>query len=155
MRSRARVRRPPTLAVALVLAQLIAVWNRFPVSPTSLRVVSYGIPSLQVLTMELAMLAVPYEYMSFLSHYTDADAARDLTLDAAQAARASGGTKRSLSTTQVKKLLDSRNDREVLEGLRRVMSVCNYTAPEQSWRCAQRRYDFIQNHRLKRYKGPD
>ena len=54
--------------------------------------------------------------------------ARELTLEAAQSA----GTARSLvtrsvirdqSTTQIKKLLDSRNDREVLDGLRKVISV--------------------------------
>lgn len=61
---------------------------------------------------------------SFRGHHADEDVARDLTLDAAQAARASSGAKKSLSTSQIKKLLDSRNDREVLEGLRRVTSVC-------------------------------
>lgn len=54
--------------------------------------------------------------------------ARDLTLDAAQAARSSriggSGVGRPMSTPAIKKLLDSRNEREVLEGLRRVVSVC-------------------------------
>ena len=54
--------------------------------------------------------------------------ARELTLEAAQAA----GSARTINTrpsskdlpfTQVKKLLDSRNDREVLEGLRKVIGV--------------------------------
>ncbi|KAI1767289.1 ARM repeat-containing protein, partial [Hypoxylon sp. FL1150] len=51
------------------------------------------------------------------------ESARELTLDAAQAARSSRTTTRSLPTAQLKKLLDSRNDREVLEGLRRVISM--------------------------------
>ncbi|OTB06252.1 hypothetical protein M426DRAFT_318996 [Hypoxylon sp. CI-4A] len=52
------------------------------------------------------------------------ESARELTLDAAQAARSSRGTStRSLPTAQLKKLLDSRNDREVLDGLRRVISM--------------------------------
>ncbi|EAQ87530.1 hypothetical protein CHGG_04149 [Chaetomium globosum CBS 148.51] len=49
--------------------------------------------------------------------------ARDLTLDAASAARSSRGASRPLDRTQVKKLLDSRNEREVLDGLRRVISM--------------------------------
>ncbi|XXG94308.1 AP-3 complex subunit beta [Hypoxylon texense] len=51
------------------------------------------------------------------------ESARELTLDAAQAARSSRSTTKSLPTTQLKKLLDSRNDREVLDGLRRVISM--------------------------------
>ncbi|TVY55231.1 AP-3 complex subunit beta-1, partial [Lachnellula suecica] len=49
--------------------------------------------------------------------------ARELTLDAAQSARSSRSSLKTLSTAQIKKLLDSRNDREVLEGLRRVISM--------------------------------
>jgi len=51
--------------------------------------------------------------------------ARDLTLDAAQAARSSRGNTniKSLPPAQIKKLLDSRHDREVLEGLRKVIFV--------------------------------
>jgi hypothetical protein len=49
--------------------------------------------------------------------------ARELTLDAASAARSSRSSSRPLDRTQVKKLLDSRNEREVLDGLRRVISV--------------------------------
>ncbi|KAK4144523.1 AP-3 complex subunit beta-2 [Dichotomopilus funicola] len=49
--------------------------------------------------------------------------ARELTLDAASAARSSRSTSRPLDRNQVKKLLDSRNDREVLDGLRRVISM--------------------------------
>src|ERR1700726_911311 len=50
--------------------------------------------------------------------------ARDLTLDAAQAARSSRTSTRSLPPAQIKKLLDSRNDRDILDGLRKVISVC-------------------------------
>ena len=54
--------------------------------------------------------------------------ARDLTLDAAQAAgsgRVSGSRhgSRELTEIQIKKLLDSRFEREVLDGMRRVVSV--------------------------------
>ncbi|KAK0672616.1 putative AP-3 complex subunit beta [Cercophora samala] len=49
--------------------------------------------------------------------------ARELTLDAASAARGSRSSSKPLDRTQVKKLLDSRNDREVLDGLRRVISM--------------------------------
>ncbi|KAL2145374.1 hypothetical protein VTI28DRAFT_7443 [Corynascus sepedonium] len=49
--------------------------------------------------------------------------ARDLTLDAAAAARSSRSSSRPLDRSQVKKLLDSRNEREVLDGLRRVISM--------------------------------
>ncbi|KAI0482495.1 ARM repeat-containing protein [Xylariaceae sp. FL0804] len=52
------------------------------------------------------------------------ESARDLTLDAAQAARSSSRTNtRAPPAPQLKKLLDSRNDREVLDGLRRVISM--------------------------------
>ncbi|KAI5866730.1 ARM repeat-containing protein [Durotheca rogersii] len=51
------------------------------------------------------------------------ESARELTLDAAQAARSSRSTTRSLPTAQLKKLLDSRNDRDVLDGLRRIISL--------------------------------
>lgn len=50
--------------------------------------------------------------------------ARDLTLDAAQAARSSRSSTKIPPAAQIKKLLDSRNDREVLDGLRKVTSVC-------------------------------
>ncbi|KAK4188320.1 AP-3 adaptor complex subunit beta [Podospora australis] len=49
--------------------------------------------------------------------------ARELTLDAASAARSSRSSSKPLDRTQVKKLLDSRNEREVLDGLRRVISM--------------------------------
>lgn len=49
--------------------------------------------------------------------------ARDLTLEAA---RDAGPRKsvRPLPAAQIKKLLDSRNERDVLDGLRRVVAVC-------------------------------
>ena len=54
--------------------------------------------------------------------------ARELTLEAAQAAGSartinSRPSNKDLPFTQVKKLLDSRNDKEVLEGLRKVIGV--------------------------------
>ncbi|KAK4169979.1 adaptin N terminal region-domain-containing protein [Cladorrhinum sp. PSN259] len=49
--------------------------------------------------------------------------ARELTLDAASAARSSRSSSKPLDRTQIKKLLDSRNEREVLDGLRRVISM--------------------------------
>ncbi|CAI4210919.1 unnamed protein product [Parascedosporium putredinis] len=49
------------------------------------------------------------------------ESARELTLDAAQATRSSRNS-RPLDRTQIKKLLDSRNERDVLDGLRRVLA---------------------------------
>lgn len=54
--------------------------------------------------------------------------ARELTVEAAQAAGSartinSRPSSKDLPFTQIKKLLDSRNDREVLEGLRKVIGV--------------------------------
>ena len=54
--------------------------------------------------------------------------ARELTLEAAQSAGSartvnSRPLNKDLPFAQTKKLLDSRNDREILEGLRRVISV--------------------------------
>ncbi|KAI9795662.1 MAG: AP-3 complex subunit beta [Piccolia ochrophora] len=58
------------------------------------------------------------------------ETARDLTLEAAQSASAlrgvpsaSGPINRNMSATQIRKLLDSRNERDVLEGLRKVISL--------------------------------
>ncbi|KAI9883508.1 MAG: Type I transmembrane sorting receptor [Watsoniomyces obsoletus] len=57
------------------------------------------------------------------------ETARDLTLEAAQSAsavrglRPGGSTNRRLPIPQLKKLLDSRNERDVLDGLRRVISM--------------------------------
>ncbi|QSZ34202.1 hypothetical protein DSL72_005791 [Monilinia vaccinii-corymbosi] len=57
--------------------------------------------------------------------------ARELTLDAAQSARSSrgGGPLKTLPPQQIKKLLDSRHDREVLEGLRKVVSMMYRSQP--------------------------
>ena len=49
--------------------------------------------------------------------------ARELTLDAAQATRGVRTSSKLLDRNQMRKLLDSRNEREVLEGLRRVIAV--------------------------------
>lgn len=54
--------------------------------------------------------------------------ARELTLEAAQTAGSARTVNSRRSNTdlpfaQTKKLLDSRNDREILEGLRKVISV--------------------------------
>ncbi|KAM5387713.1 hypothetical protein ACJA88_000973 [Fusarium oxysporum] len=51
------------------------------------------------------------------------ETARELTLDAAQATRGARTSSRPLDRNQMRKLLDSRNEREVLEGLRRVMAM--------------------------------
>ncbi|KAF7543694.1 hypothetical protein G7Z17_g10533 [Cylindrodendrum hubeiense] len=53
------------------------------------------------------------------------ETARELTLDAAQATRGAAArtSSRPLDRNQMRKLLDSRNDRDVLEGLRRVMAM--------------------------------
>ncbi|KAI0460139.1 ARM repeat-containing protein [Xylaria acuta] len=63
--------------------------------------------------------------MESISRISDLlESARELTLDAAQAARSTRVTAtRSLPTAQLKKLLDSRNDREILDGLRRVIAM--------------------------------
>lgn len=49
--------------------------------------------------------------------------ARELTLDAAQSARGSRSSTKTLPAAQITRLLDSRHEREVLEGLRKVISV--------------------------------
>lgn len=54
--------------------------------------------------------------------------ARELTIEAAQSAGSSralrtNGSARSMSAAQIKKFLDSRNDRDILDGLRKVISV--------------------------------
>ncbi|KAG5922727.1 hypothetical protein E4U53_003670 [Claviceps sorghi] len=51
------------------------------------------------------------------------ETARELTLDAAQATRTVRSAARPLDRNQIRKLLDSRNERDVLEGLRRVISM--------------------------------
>ena len=59
-------------------------------------------------------------------------AARDLTIEAAQSVSSSRSfnsraANRDVPLAQLKKLLDSRHDREVLDGLRKVVSVCRAT----------------------------
>lgn len=54
--------------------------------------------------------------------------ARELTLEAAQSATSNRSSKtdyssRTYSVAHIKKLLDSRHEREVLDGMRRVISV--------------------------------
>ncbi|UZP41084.1 hypothetical protein NXS19_008900 [Fusarium pseudograminearum] len=51
------------------------------------------------------------------------ETARELTLDAAQATRGARTSSKPLDRNQMKKLLDSRNEREVLDGLRRVIAM--------------------------------
>lgn len=73
----------------------------------------------------MVFFAFPLYDIVVPSFESDARIARDLTIDAAQAARSARSAPRSLSTTQIRKLLDSRNEREVLDGLRKVITVCN------------------------------
>ncbi|KAL3427393.1 ap-3 adaptor complex subunit beta [Phlyctema vagabunda] len=58
--------------------------------------------------------------------------ARELTLDAAQSARSSrnpSSAVKNLPVPQIKRLLDSRNEREVLDGLRKVISMMYRSQP--------------------------
>lgn len=59
------------------------------------------------------------------------ETARELTLDAAQSARSASSriTAKTLPVAHIKKLLDSRNDREVLDGLRRVIGMMYRSQP--------------------------
>ncbi|KAL6232671.1 hypothetical protein BDW75DRAFT_217201 [Aspergillus navahoensis] len=62
------------------------------------------------------------------------ETARELTLEAAQSAAMSRGTgigtsSRDLSVAHLKKLLDSRSDRDVLDGLRRIISLMYRSEP--------------------------
>ncbi|CAL8578341.1 AP-3 complex subunit beta, variant 2 [Xanthoria parietina] len=61
------------------------------------------------------------------------ETARDLTLEAAQSAGAARSLNprppRDLPFAQIKKLLDSRNDRDILEGLRKVISMMYRSKP--------------------------
>jgi len=58
-------------------------------------------------------------------HMLTRPTARDLTLEAARDAGAARRPTRPLPAAQIKKLLDSRSQVDVLDGLRRVLSVCN------------------------------
>jgi hypothetical protein len=64
---------------------------------------------------------------SWLQHADPCQTARDLTVEAAQAVGLknlkSGSSSRSLPFAKLKGLLDSRSDRDILEGLRRVVSA--------------------------------
>ena len=63
---------------------------------------------------------------SWLQHANPLDTARDLTLEAAQAvstSRLSKSGSKSIPFIKLKGLLDSRSDRDILEGLRKVISV--------------------------------
>jgi AP-3 complex subunit beta len=63
---------------------------------------------------------------SWLQHADPFDAARDLTVEAAQAistSRLSKSSSKSIPFVKLKGLLDSRSDRDILEGLRKVISV--------------------------------
>lgn len=61
--------------------------------------------------------------------YSDPNTARDLTVEAAQAVGlskklgAGGASSRSIPAAKLKALLDSRSDRDILDGLRRVVAV--------------------------------
>ncbi|KAI9772364.1 MAG: AP-3 complex subunit beta [Geoglossum umbratile] len=62
------------------------------------------------------------------------ETARDLTLEAAQSAGSASRSFRrdagkNISSAQIKKLLDSRNDRDILEGLRKVISMMYRSQP--------------------------
>ncbi|RKF79912.1 AP-3 complex subunit beta-2 [Golovinomyces cichoracearum] len=57
------------------------------------------------------------------------ESARELTLDAAQSTRSSRSSSKFLPDSHIKKLLDSRNDRDVLDGLRRIISMMYCSRP--------------------------
>ncbi|KAJ5159924.1 uncharacterized protein N7482_006928 [Penicillium canariense] len=62
------------------------------------------------------------------------ETARELTLEAAQSAASNRSSKvdygsRTYSASHIKKLLDSRQEREVLDGMRRVISLMYYSEP--------------------------
>lgn len=62
--------------------------------------------------------------------YADLTQARDLTVEAAQAIglskalKSGGSSSRNVPFAKLKALLDSRSDRDILDGLKRVISVC-------------------------------
>jgi AP-3 complex subunit beta len=64
---------------------------------------------------------------SWLQHADPCRTARDLTVEVAQAvgmkALRSGSSSKSMPFAKLKGLLDSRSDRDILEGLRTVISV--------------------------------
>ena len=71
---------------------------------------------------------------SWLQHADPSDSARDLTVEAASAigitkALKSGSSLKSIPFARLKALLDSRSDREILDGLRRVISMIYQNKP--------------------------
>ncbi|KEF53148.1 uncharacterized protein A1O9_11057 [Exophiala aquamarina CBS 119918] len=68
-------------------------------------------------------------------HYTDQLSARDLTVEAVQAIglskalKGGGSSSRSIPFAKLKGLLDSRSDRDILEGLKRVISMIYQNKP--------------------------
>ena len=71
---------------------------------------------------------------SWLQHADPTETARDLTAEAAQAigvgkAVRTGGGSKGLSSAKLKALLDSRNDRELLDGLRKVIAMIYQNKP--------------------------
>ncbi|PNY23536.1 hypothetical protein TCAP_06520 [Tolypocladium capitatum] len=80
-----------------------------------------AITTTQALQLQPAGRAVDMESIARISSLMET--ARELTFDAAQATRNVRTSSRPLDRNQMRKLLDSRNDREVLEGLRRVISM--------------------------------
>jgi hypothetical protein len=72
-----------------------------------------------------------------LIYRTSQPAARDLTLEVAQSASANKGSRNrstlgNTSFSQLKKLLDSKHDREVLDAMRKVISVWGTKHPALS-----------------------
>jgi hypothetical protein len=65
---------------------------------------------------------------TFWLHYTDPSQARDLTVEAAQSITkaikgGSSSARNNVPPAKLKALLDSRSDRDILDGLRRVVAV--------------------------------
>lgn len=62
----------------------------------------------------------------------DEIAARDLTLEAARDASVARKTRRQIPPAQLRTLLESRKEGEVIDGLRRVLAVCYSTSISHS-----------------------
>ena len=76
-----------------------------------------------MLLLLLLLLVLAAMHPSNFAHWS-LSTARDLTLEAARdASNARKAPTRPLPSAQLKKLLDSRSERDVLEGLRRVVTV--------------------------------
>jgi hypothetical protein len=66
--------------------------------------------------------------------HTHPSQARDLTVEAAQVmglTKALKSTSRNMPFTKIKTLLDSRSDRDILDGLKRVVSVSRFVGDLQ------------------------